>query len=418
MKHQTMKIARLTALVMLVALCAPMAGASVIDKSGDTGIVFSPADFTAALNDDYRQLAGIFITELPETGLLTYVGRALHEGEAVTVKTIGLMRYEPCDNIGRTTEFSFMPIYADGSVDGAMTVSLTLQAVDNKPPVAQDVEIRTVRDVAIVGTFRGVDPEGDAMTFRLTSKPRRGEVEVLPDGRFNYQPFRKKTGSDAFSYVAVDTFGNVSKEAKVRVTIEKPSTKTMYADMEGHPAQYAALRLCGEGIYTGSVIDGHYYFRPDELVSRAEMIAMTVRALGIEVAPVAATGFNDDDALPDWFRPYAQAAFKAGLVSGMRTADGRIVINAGGPATLREAAAIINNALRPVNVPLDDYAAPVWSSQAVANLNSVGVLENVTESAGESPLTRGDMAVLLVRAMDAISASHERSGLLSWVFGW
>jgi hypothetical protein len=328
------------------------------------------------------------------------------------------MRYESQENSGRTAEFSFMPIYTDGSVEGTMTVSLTLQALDNKTPAAQDVEVRTIRDVAIAGNFRGVDPEGDAMTFRLTSKPRRGEVEVLPDGRFNYTPFRKKTGSDTFNYVAVDTYGNVSKEAKVRVTIEKQSTKTTYADMIGHPAQYAALRLCGEGIYTGSVIDGRHYFRPDELVSRAEMIAMTVRALGLEVAPVSATGFNDDATLPDWFKPYAQAALKAGLVSGMRTPDGRIVINAGEPATLREAAAIINNALRPVNVPIEENALPVWSAQAVANLNAAGVLDDVAESAGESPLTRGEMAVMLVRAMDAVSAMRERSGLLSWVFGW
>jgi hypothetical protein len=102
----------------------------------------------------------------------------------------------------------------------------------------------------------------------------------------------------------------------------------------------------------------------------------------------------------------------------MRMPDGRIVINADGPATLREAAAIINNALRPVNVPLEESALSVWSAQAVANLNAAGVLDYVAESAGESPLTRGEMAVLLVRAMDAISAAQERSGLLSWVFGW
>jgi hypothetical protein len=416
-KRQTTKIALLTAIVMTALLCTPMTAA--ISKTGEMSVGFSPSDFTVLLNDSERQLSGIFITELPEKGLLTYAGRILYEGEAVTVDTIGSLRYETAGNGGRTAEFTFMPIYADGAVEGAVTVSLTLQAVENRTPAAQDVEVKTIKDVAIVGYFRGVDPEGDAMTYRLTSKPRRGEVEVMPDGRFSYQPFRKKTGTDTFSYVAVDAYGNVSKEAKVRVIIEKPSTKTTYADMEGHPAQYAALRLCGDGIFTGSVIDGKHYFRPDEPVSRAEMITVTVRALGLEVAPVAATGFSDDSAMPDWFKPYAQAAFKAGLVSGVRTPDGRIVINADGAATQNEAAAIINNALRPVNVPLsEDVASPVWSAQAVANLNAAGVLNNAAESAGESPLTRGEMAVMLVRAMDAVTAMQERSGLLSWVFGW
>jgi hypothetical protein len=418
-KRRTAKTALLTALFMTVALFIPAASASPIYKTGGSSISFSPADFTNVLNDIDRRLAGIFITKLPESGLLTYAGRILYEGEAVTTETIGLLRYEASGNIGRTTEFSFMPIYGDGSVESAVTVSLTLRELENKPPTVSDVEVKTVKDVSVIGIFRGIDPEGDSMTFRLTSKPRRGEVEVLADGSFKYTPFRKKTGSDSFNYVAVDSYGNVSKEAKARVVIEKPSTKTTYADMSGHPAHYAALRLCGEGIFTGSVIDGRHYFKPDESVSRAEMITMVVRALGLEVSPVSVTGFNDDASLPAWFKPYAQAAFKAGLISGMRMPDGRVVIKADELATLRQAAALINNALRPVNVPLgDDIAVPVWSAQAVANLNSVGVLDGVVESAGESPLTRGEMAVLLVRAMDAVVSSQEKNGLLSWVFGW
>jgi hypothetical protein len=189
--------------------------------------------------------------------------------------------------------------------------------------------------------------------------------------------------------------------------------------MDGHPAQYAALRLCGEGVYTGRQIDGQHYFGPDEPVSRAEMITMVVRAVGLDVDPVTVTGFYDDASIPGWFKPYAQAAFKAGLISGVREADGRTVINAGELVTLSQAAVMINKALRPAAAPFDEMdAVPAWSAQAIANLDAAGILDDVTVSAGDAPLTRGQVAMLLVRAIDAYGAVHEKSGLLSWVFGW
>ena len=420
MKRQTSKFALLTAVAMLAMLCVQPALSVSVSKVGDQSITFAPRDFTSVLDGGDRLLAGIVITELPESGFLTYAGRVLYEGEAITTETLGSLSYLPSAKGVRTAGFAFLPVYRDGTVDEAATVSLTIQAIDNHAPMAQDAELKAMKNVAVTGLFRAVDPEGDALTFRLTSKPRRGEVEVLPDGRFVYTPFRNKTGSDTFSYVAVDTYGNVSKEAKIRVTVEKPSTKTTYADMDGHPAQYAALRLAAEGVYTGRQICGNYYFGPDELVSRAEMITMVVRALGLEIVPVSATGFYDDASLPDWFKPYAQAAFKAGVVSGVRAPDGRTVINADGLVTLSQAASMLNKALRPSAAvpPADNGTVPAWSAQAVANIGAAGILDDMAAVAGDQPLTRGEVAMLLVRAMDAYSVSRERNGLLSWVFGW
>jgi len=433
-KRTTNKIALLTAILMLTALCVPMAEAEPIAKTGGKTIHFSQYDFTSVLNDEDRELAGIVIAELPAGGVLMFAGRALYEGEAVTAETLGALSYEPPLRGSGTAEFSFLPVYADGAVDELMTVSLTMQGMDNHPPMAQDIETKTIKNVAATGLFRAVDPEGDALTFRLTSKPRRGEVEVLPDGRFIYTPFRNKTGSDTFTFVAVDAYGNVSKEAKARITIEKPSTKTTYADMDGHPARYAAMRLCGDGVYTGRQIDGHYYFGPDEPVSRAEMITMIVRALGLELTPVAATGFHDDADMPDWFKPYAQAALKAGIISGVRSPDGRTVFNPHELVTLSQAASMLNKALRPANVTLDPMATaaagrenmsataggvvPAWSAQAIANLDAAGILDDMTAASGDRALTRGEVAMMLVRAMDAMGSVKEKSGLLSWVFGW
>jgi hypothetical protein len=398
----------LTAWILAAILMTAPAWA-VLEKTGGTDVWFSTADFETLYPD--TPLSGIVITSLPETGTLVYGGRNLMAGEAVPAPTLGALSYHPAPGGGRTVSFGYLPVFEDGSVGEASAATLTIQSVDNKPPSARDIEVKTYKNVPVTASFQAEDPEGDALTFRVTAKPRRGEVEVGADGRFVYTPFRNKTGSDTVTYVAVDAYGNVSPEANIYFQIEKPPSKKTYADMTDHPAQYAALRLIGEGVFTGQQMGGDYYFRPEEIVSRAEMVAMVVRALGLKTNPVTTTGFYDDSDIPVWFKPYAQTALKAGIIAGGRLPDGRVVMNASEPVTLNQAATVINNALRPVDVPLPDDAVSVWSQQALANLD-------LPASGGDQPLTRGEVAVLVVRAIDAYAAQKPKSGLLSWVFGW
>lgn len=76
--------------------------------------------------------------------------------------------------------------------------------------------------MAINGQCAAVDPEGDLVTFQLVDKPARGQVALQEDGYFCYTPYENKKGKDTFTYVAVDANGNISQEATVKVTIEKP----------------------------------------------------------------------------------------------------------------------------------------------------------------------------------------------------
>ena len=66
-------------------------------------------------------------------------------------------------------------------------------------------------------------------------------MTLAEDGsaKFVYTPYENKTGKDSFTYVAIDSAGNTSSEAKVTIQINKPDTKVTYADMEGDPAHKA-----------------------------------------------------------------------------------------------------------------------------------------------------------------------------------
>ena len=103
-------------------------------------------------------------------------------------------------------------------------------------PVAENLELNTYRNVSVGGRLSAVDPEGDTVTFEITTEPGKGTVELTKDGRFVYTPDKDRRGRDYFGYRAVDSEGNASQEATVIIRISKQKTQTFYSDMAGDRA--------------------------------------------------------------------------------------------------------------------------------------------------------------------------------------
>ena len=82
-------------------------------------------------------------------------------------------------------------------------------------PVPENLQIETYRNTSVGGTLKAADPEGEAVTFSITTEPMKGTVELRDDGTFVYTPNENKKGKDYFGYKAADTEGNVSQEATV-----------------------------------------------------------------------------------------------------------------------------------------------------------------------------------------------------------
>ena len=237
-------------------------------KNGLIGTIisFSLEDF-AVTGDKKTQLTAITIESLPDPGAGTLVigGQPLQVGTVVDCTALDGLRFQssPVPTV-TTTTFTFTPSLAPTQDCGPVTVTLYLLDQENQAPIARNMELSTYKNVAITGYFDAVDSEGDALSFQLTSTPARGAVTLAEDGssQFVYTPYENKTGSDSFTYVAVDPAGNTSAEAKITVHIEKADTKVTYADMEGNPAHKAAIHLAEEGIYVGQYMNGHYFFDP------------------------------------------------------------------------------------------------------------------------------------------------------------
>ncbi len=92
--------------------------------------------------------------------------------------------------------------------------------VNNPPPIATGEAVTLSEDSSISGTLRGGDhdPDGDALTYSLSSAPSSGHAIVNPDGTFRYVPNSNFTGTDTFTYLVTDADGGTTT-ATVTVTV-------------------------------------------------------------------------------------------------------------------------------------------------------------------------------------------------------
>lgn len=392
-----------------------VAGFSKNAVVGET-ISFSPEDFLSSSEKD--PLTSITLDALPDpgAGALTIGGQHLATGAVVEASALAGLRFQSLSKPSvMETAFTFTPVFASGAPGPQATVSLILLTQANHAPIARNLELSTYKNVALTAWFDAVDGEGDNLTFQLVSTPARGSVTLAEDGsgQFVYTPYENKTGKDSFSYVAVDPAGNISSQAKVTIRIDKPDTKVSYADMDQNPAHKASIRLAEEGVYVGAYVNGQYFFRPDQTVTRGEFLSMAMAAAGLDpLEEVTLTGFYDDEAIPTWCKGYVSSALKAGVIQGSTGENGQPVFGAGETVTRGEAAVMLNRLLNISDVPVETFASGGsghWASQAAANLAASGVIrpESAAAQTMSGQLTRADVAELLCGALDVLDSRNE-----------
>ncbi|MBP1965349.1 S-layer homology domain-containing protein [Paenibacillus aceris] len=88
-----------------------------------------------------------------------------------------------------------------------------------------------------------------------------------------------------------------------------------FADADSIP-QWASAGI--SAAVAAGIVDGYddNTFRADNQINRAEMTALVVRALKLDVSSAAALTFSDQDQIPDWAAPYVATSVKAGLIQG------------------------------------------------------------------------------------------------------
>ena len=322
-------------------------------------------------------------------------------------------------SLNRTTALALAAVLALSSSASALFGKKTAEPEEGAP-VAQDVELRTYRDIPCQGQFLASDSEGEDLTFAVAEEPKKGTVTV-EGADFTYTPKEGISGGDSFTYTATDSSGNVSLPATVTITIEKTKSGVTYSDTENCKAAVAAQHLAECGVFTGAKIGDQYYFEPDAEVSRSEFLAMVLETAGREVTDVTMTGFCDDGVIPTWAKAYAAAGVADGIVQGKITAEG-VAFMGDNPISFNEAATVLNRVLDIGDVDLDEWyadreAVPSWASQAVGNMEAVSVLRagSFGSHTMEAHVTRADAAQMLSAAKTLLDGGETEKSLFGWL---
>jgi len=275
---------------------------------------------------------------------------------------------------------------------------------DGSAPVAENLELRTYRNVSVGGRLSAYDADKDVVDYEITTQPVKGYIELGTDGSFVYTPGQDKKGKDYFGYKAIDSQGNVSQEATVIVKIEKQQKKDIsYADMKGTAEEYAAVVLSERGIFTGEKIGDQYCFHPQREVSRGDFLSMCMLACDESAfAGAVSTCYSDDEAIPDWMKAYVASASMNGFDEIWRY-DSASAFSPEKAISREEAVMLLNNTLGLNDVryvELDDSMEHA-TAQACANLSASGILDDMDHS--DEKLTRAEAAELLSKALELIS---------------
>lgn len=282
-----------------------------------------------------------------------------------------------------------------------LAVSLIVPCLaEGGAPVAENFEFSTYREVSFGGQLSAIDPDGDVLSFEITTEPVKGTIELSHDGSFVYTPGEGKKGKDYFGYKAVDKDGNRSQEATVIIELLKQKTDVSYTDMHGTAEEYAAVRLAESGAFTGYQLGNEYYFSPDETISRGEFLTLCLEVTGADILNgVVSTGFFDDAAIPSWQKEYVSTAVRDGIIKGYSDDNG-VVFNSENAITKAEAVAILSRTLKLSDVSyinLND-TIPTWIEQDTANLYANDIVTDLNSM--NAPLTRAEAAMMLSGAMN------------------
>ncbi len=380
-------------------------------KTGLLGkkLTFNDTDFKSALC--LSDFDSITVTKLPKSseGTLLLGGRRLGEGKQIKRKNIASLVFIPAS--ADVTEASFM-FTAEGYLGGA-EVMCTMRFIDkiNYAPKAGEGSgsVKTQASIGMHGLLHGEDPEGDDIEFIMVSYPKRGILTITGDdgSSYVYTPKSGYTGSDSFTYVVRDEYGNYSEPCTVKISVTERMCETEYTDMEGAREYNAAVAMSAMGIMSGRLIGDDMYFMPNEDVSRAEFVAMAMKACGIKKDSTLTASFFDDNAdIPVSLTSYIATAQRIGVING-DFEGGKLLFKPNEKITRYEAAKIMAGLIDADKEGEESVfgtqdGIPSWARPAVSAMFTLGIFTEECDSVSADSITRADCAMYLYKLAEHV----------------
>ncbi len=158
---------------------------------------------------------------VPSTVLVTSDPR---DGTTSVDPVTGVVTYTPSSGFVGVDTFMYTVEDDSTNVSNTATVTITVVAVGNQPPTANDDSASTDQDVSVAIDVLANDTDSDGVlvpsTVLVASGPSNGATSVDPvTGVVTYTPSTGFLGTDTFTYTVEDDSTNISNAATVTVTV-------------------------------------------------------------------------------------------------------------------------------------------------------------------------------------------------------
>lgn len=339
-------------------------------------------------------LLGLTVTSLPgSTDARFSIGDdILKEFDSLTRDEINSLKLTTMNEIDKI-EISFIPDCAQ-----SIATIATINVLDtyNNPPKVESGRYNTNKNIPVQGKIIAYDPDGDMVRVKMISRPEKGTIKF--DGlSFEYKPYEKSAGKDRFTFICEDKYGNISNESFVDIMIEDIKSSIFYADMNGNPSHYAAIKLSQKSILTGQRIGGQYFLEPNVEVDRGELLVMLISAamLEKEIKPCVNTGLQNDSKIPLFLKPYVKLGIDKGIIKESKFNYKEIPTRAEAVVMVSRTARMPDVIQHNPNIS-DITQIPEWAMSSYMNLSAYKMLDlHDGKAHPNNALTRADAVDLI-----------------------
>ncbi|MFB9278785.1 S-layer homology domain-containing protein [Cohnella cellulosilytica] len=261
---------------------------------------------------------------------------------------------------------------------------LLIEAVDRAGNAAA---VRYAFTVKSAGNGGGTGTGGDTSGGTGTGGSTGNEA---PEANGGTEPEEHEHGEQPGPGAQPDSGGQPEEAAKLK-------------DVSSHWSSEYVAEAIALGFVQGF---GDGTFRPNQAVTRLELVTMLARALGLK-SEGAAQPFADSGRILAWGKPFVEAAVEAGLLSGYEDHTFRPERT----TTRAEAAAILFKLILPDAGTVssstgfaDDDQIPAWAKPYIAAAKAAGLLQGKGRNrfAPQDQLTRAEAVVMILNLIHSI----------------
>ena len=379
-------------------------------KTGLIGqkLTFSDSDFKSAYA--ITDFDSVSIDTLPSSneGTLLLAGRRVKEGQRIKRKNVAALIFVPASTEVTGASFDYTLSYGGTDTPGKCEMKF-IDKINYAPKVPEEKEsslsLTTQAEISVYGRLEGSDPEGDKLEYIIAAYPKRGALSFTDkeSGAYKYTPTVEFTGYDSFTYVLRDEYGNYSEPREVGIRIVERMSNEVYADMTNRSEYNAAVAMSALGIMSGKTLGDSKYFMPDETVSKAEFVAMAMKANGMRAdSSLTKTFFDDNTDIPTALISYVATAQRLGIINGDYTEAG-LIFEPNRGITKNEAAEIITGILGLKTSEEDgeyfeNASVSLASRASVQAMFTLGIFDgDIEDFTGTDIVTRAEAAEYLYR---------------------